>query len=568
VSGNLGAVTYSAPHTAAVSVVYTPQLDFVGTDFITYMVSDPTGAFAVGEVRITVEDCGERIAGGGGAVGPRIVINEVAWGGTQADPRHEWIELYSSMDEPIDLTGWTLRWRHKQPKTVLERYVKVVELRGTIKPYGFYLMERRTDDVVSDIKADLVYEDTGPVVISEVAWGGTAASPEDEWIELTNVTESTIDLTGWTLRWRLTQPTTAEEREWKVVKLQGTIAPYATYLLERGNDEVVRDIRADLIYNVALDDRGEVLELLDPTGKVVDTANAWIGRTGWAAGYGRDGAAPYATMERVNLFGPDVPQNWRANQGIITRGRDRLGNALVGTARAVNERTLLWAYPDVNPEEFPTDLVALPFTLELSDRGEVLELVDPVGRVVDTANADHPERDGWAAGYGLQGAPIFATMERVAPWLPDLDQNWRANQDIVINGLGADGKCLVATARATNEPLLIRFAEGLVPQVVQRGEVVTIAVAVPPAYDKVPCLPRPVVTRVDEVAGGAGAVLPFEQAKRVLVGKRVGETNNYEFQFATAELEPGTYRLWISLGNALLRVLAFEVVEVVTGRSR
>jgi hypothetical protein len=109
VSGNLSAVTYSAPHSASVDVVYVPQLGFLGTDFITYTVTDPMGAFAVGTVRITVVDCGEEIAGGGGAVGPRIVINEIAWGGTEADPNHEWIELYSSLGEPIDLTGWTLR---------------------------------------------------------------------------------------------------------------------------------------------------------------------------------------------------------------------------------------------------------------------------------------------------------------------------------------------------------------------------------------------------------------------------------------------------------------------------
>ncbi|MDY0341319.1 MAG: lamin tail domain-containing protein, partial [Coriobacteriia bacterium] len=311
-SGNLSAVTYRAPHEASVDVVYAPQLDFLGTDFITYTVTDPTGAFAVGAIRITVEDCGEEIAGGAGALGPRLVINEIAWGGTAANQNHEWVELYSSFDEPLDLTGWTLRWRRKQPATVLEQYVKVVELAGTIDPDGFYLLERRTDEVVSDIEADLIYDDGGPVVISEIAWGGTPASENDQWIELINVTEAPIDLTGWVLRWRRARPATAGEREWKMVELRGTIAPYATYLLERGSDDVVRGIPADLIYNVPLDPQGEVLELLDPAGEVVDTANAYrIGQMGWAAGYGLGGAHPYATMERVSPFARDTEQNWR-----------------------------------------------------------------------------------------------------------------------------------------------------------------------------------------------------------------------------------------------------------------
>ena len=39
----------------------------------------------------------------------------------------------------------------------------------------------------------------GDVVINEIAWGGTAASPSDEWIELYNTTDQAIALTGWSL---------------------------------------------------------------------------------------------------------------------------------------------------------------------------------------------------------------------------------------------------------------------------------------------------------------------------------------------------------------------------------
>ncbi|GAB4308368.1 MAG: hypothetical protein Kow0097_08940 [Candidatus Bipolaricaulota bacterium] len=560
-SGNLTDVTYSAPHNAAVDVVYTPQLDFLGNDFIAYTVTDPTGAFAVGRIQIVVVDCGEEIAGGGGALGPRIVINEVAWGGTEADPMHEWIELYSSFDEPLDLTGWTLRWWRKQPEGVLEQYVKVVELRGTIAPHGFYLMERRTDDVVTDVEADLIYDTVGPIVISEIAWGGTPASADDQWIELMNVTEREVDLTGWSLRWRLARPVAPADEAWKGVELRGTVPAQSTYLLKRGTEWVIGDVPEDLIYHAALDPRGEVLELLDSTGRVVDTANAdRIGVGGWAAGYGLDGALPYATMERVNPFERDHELNWRPNTGVLSRGHDREGSALTASPRSVNEQTLLGAYPDVDPAGFPKDLVALPLTLELSNLGEVLELVDPLGRIVDTANADDPDRDGWAAGYGLYGAREFATMERVDPSLPDLDEHWDPNRYIVINGLDSQQVCLVATARAANEPVVIGHIPGQALQVVRRGELLTVAVVAPALCDEVPCLPHAVLTQADEVAGGAGAVLPREGGQRTLEGKRVGRTDNFLFELSTAELEPGIYRLWISLGNGLLRALAFEVV--------
>ncbi|MBC7084660.1 MAG: lamin tail domain-containing protein, partial [Firmicutes bacterium] len=435
---------------------------------------------------------------------------------------HEWIELYSSLDEPLDLTGWSLRWRRKQPATMLEQYVKVVELRGTIAPSGFYLMERRTDAVVSDIEADLLYDEVGPIVINEIAWGGTAASADDQWIELTNVTENGVDLTGWTLRWRPTHPATEPEK-WRVVELRGAISPYGTYLLERGSDEVVGGVPADLIYgyDLALDPRGAVLELLDPSGRVVDTANAdRAGLSGWPAGYGLGGAHLYATMERISPFAHDTERNWRANEGVLTHGVDRNGTPLVATAKAVNEQFLLWAYPGIDPTELPAGLAYLPFSLELSDRGEVLELVDPLGTIVDTANADNPDRDGWAAGYGLYGAREFATMERVDPSLPDLDEHWDPNQYVVINGLDEQEVCLVATARATNEPVVIGHVSAQAWHVVRRGELLTIAVVAPTLCDEVPCLPHAVLTQADEVAGGAGAVLPLE-GEQTLEGKRV-----------------------------------------------
>ena len=40
---------------------------------------------------------------------------------------------------------------------------------------------------------------SGDVVINEIAWGGTAASSSDEWLELFNTTNQAITLTNWTL---------------------------------------------------------------------------------------------------------------------------------------------------------------------------------------------------------------------------------------------------------------------------------------------------------------------------------------------------------------------------------
>jgi len=132
VSGNLANVTYTADHYARVTVTYTPTLDFLGVDTVTFVVEDPFEEFATGTVVIDVTECEEEVVGTGGFIPPEVVINEIAWGGTKISSDDEWIELVNNTGETIDLSGWTLRWRRKHPTTPEERKWKVVELAGRI----------------------------------------------------------------------------------------------------------------------------------------------------------------------------------------------------------------------------------------------------------------------------------------------------------------------------------------------------------------------------------------------------------------------------------------------------
>lgn len=181
------------------------------------------------------------------------------------------------------------------------------------------------------------------VVINEVAWAGTAASPRDEWIELRNNTNRAIDLTGWTLRWR--------EGEEEIIihfdsptdntkEVRRTVIPArGFYLLERTDDETIRDIEADLLYTGTLRNSGETLRLVDPEGNVVDTANLDGGK--WPAGTAGDvaeGDVPFASMERVDPTAPDSDENWASNDGVIRNGRDAEGNRINGTPKAENSR--------------------------------------------------------------------------------------------------------------------------------------------------------------------------------------------------------------------------------------
>ena len=48
-----------------------------------------------------------------------VVINEVAWMGTNASAYHEWIELHNTTGAAIDLTSWTLSAADGAPNITL-----------------------------------------------------------------------------------------------------------------------------------------------------------------------------------------------------------------------------------------------------------------------------------------------------------------------------------------------------------------------------------------------------------------------------------------------------------------
>lgn len=215
----------------------------------------------------------------------------------------------------------------------------------------------------------------GKVIISEVAWAGTPADPNGEWIELENLGETPVDLTGWKIGWYPKGTDPSDESVWTWIELSGVISPSPTspctnprrrpaivfvkepgndlawkvidmswwvagkdgdegrgyYLLERGNDGTVSDVSADLVYDASLPDDGAVIELLNAAGEVVDTANAGD-YSGWAAG------DPYtkATMERTDPLGPDTSENWHTNPGILVYGTDSAGDRLAATAGKPN----------------------------------------------------------------------------------------------------------------------------------------------------------------------------------------------------------------------------------------
>ncbi len=143
--------------------------------------------------------------------------------------------------------------------------VRMMAIILTFCGLGFFYFWKKTTNVRAD-NIDPI------IVINEIAWMGTNNSTNDEWIELYNLSKNDIDLDGWVLE--------AQDGSPKI-SLEGIIPARGYFLLERTNDESVPGARADLIYSGALENGGEILELKNNTGEIIDRINA---SAGWPAG--------------------------------------------------------------------------------------------------------------------------------------------------------------------------------------------------------------------------------------------------------------------------------------------
>ncbi|MCA9367059.1 lamin tail domain-containing protein [Candidatus Kaiserbacteria bacterium] len=105
------------------------------------------------------------------------------------------------------------------------------------------------------------------VVISEVAWMGSATSANHEWIELQNTSNTAVDVTDWELSDGVNLNIT----------LSGSIAAGAYAVLERTSDDSALGVAWQL-YTGALVNTGSTLTLFDSSGAIVDRV---VGGENW-----------------------------------------------------------------------------------------------------------------------------------------------------------------------------------------------------------------------------------------------------------------------------------------------
>jgi len=107
-----------------------------------------------------------------------VVINEIAWAGTLASATDEWIELYNTESDPVDISSWRLVSSDDSPDIIFPEET-------IIQTNAYFLIERSSDDTISDITADLI-----------ASFGQGGLNNAGEMIKLFNGEGAIVDMVG------------------------------------------------------------------------------------------------------------------------------------------------------------------------------------------------------------------------------------------------------------------------------------------------------------------------------------------------------------------------------------
>ena len=157
------------------------------------------------------------------------------------------------------------------------------------------------------------------VMISEIAWAGSSLSSADEWIELANISVSTVDVGGWRITGAGTNGRDIILPKGIVIPASGTIL-ISNYSMTEANCSLA--INPDVVTStISLSNSSMLIRLLDNNGIEIDKAG--------------NGSAPFtgfsntqkATMTRINpeLDG-GLPESWKTADEQVN-----LKNADLGT---------------------------------------------------------------------------------------------------------------------------------------------------------------------------------------------------------------------------------------------
>lgn len=197
-----------------------------------------------------------------------------------------------------------------------------------------------------------------PIVFSEINWAGSQTSTADEWLELVNLTDEPVDISGWIITGAATGGGAIQISADTILEGRSTliIANYAV-----SDPKTTLSVAPDLVTTaLSLPNANLSLILARPDGVVVDTANGNLGATNPATSMERDLAiltwSP--TTQHANLLNPTQ----LGTPGQVTF-------PIVTIEAPVTETST----PEITPEVAPEETITEPAVEEVPI-AEVVEL--------------------------------------------------------------------------------------------------------------------------------------------------------------------------------------------------
>ena len=200
--------------------------------------------------------------------------------------------------------------------------------------YQFRVRAQDKDGNVGDWSPEIKVDLANPIVINEVAYAGTDASPDDQWIELYNRTDKDIDLANWKI------VSGSDGKDTLNLSLKGIILSKSYFILERLDDSTLSDVSADQIF---ADPIGKsYLYLRNQNNRYVD--EFYMPSSGLDVNNFVKNGSHYS-IERVSAsaFGMS-DKNWKISNGKTLNGKDRSGNQIYGTPGQQNSVNQLYTY--------------------------------------------------------------------------------------------------------------------------------------------------------------------------------------------------------------------------------
>jgi hypothetical protein len=246
--------------------------------------------------------------------------------------------------------------------------------------------------------------DTNGIVINEINYHSFDLFNGGDWIELYNDSRQSIDMSGWAF--------TDGDSTHRFTFPAGTVLGSDEYLvLAEDTDDFVSHFPGISNFtgemNFGLSSYGEIIELVDEKGRVIDSL-AYDVQAPWPTE--ANGLGP--TLELGNPASDNaLGSNWRASAGHGSPGRKNSAEIILHVADAKTFPSEFWLFQNF-PNPFNPKTV-ISYELPVMSRAS-LKVYDLLGREVATLVNEIKPAGSYSVGWNAQGMPSGVYFYRLS----------------------------------------------------------------------------------------------------------------------------------------------------------